>query len=122
MRSGMAIVFLTANNSILMSVPPEYAGVVGGIFNACLQFGACTGLAVLGSIKSQFEDHSPSSSSSGGSAHGAILWEGYRASFIFMTVLCVVLAGISAVWFKNPLVRVDAKEKGEVADVEGSRS
>lgn len=108
----MAIVFLCANNSILMSVPPEYSGVVGGIFNACLQLGAVTGLAILGTIKSQFEDHSSSSS-----GHAAILWEGYRASFIFMTVCCAAIAVVAAIWFKNPLVPVDVDSKEEVREV-----
>ena len=84
--------------------------MVGGIFNACLQLGAVTGLAILGTIKSQFEDHSSTSS-----GHAAILWEGYRASFIFMTVCCVAVAVISAIWFKNPLATVN-KEGSETVE------
>jgi MFS family permease len=109
----MAIVFLCANNSILMSVPPEYSGVVGGIFNACLQLGAVAGLAMLGTIKLSFQDHS-----SGSSGHHAIEWAGYRASFIFMAGCCVAIAVVAAIWFKNPLAGVVKQEK-EVVHEQG---
>lgn len=110
----MAIVFLCANNSILMSVPPEYSGVVGGIFNACLQLGAVAGLAMLGTIKLSFQDHSNGGSSSG----HTIEWAGYRASFIFMAGCCVAIAVVAAIWFKNPLAGVVEQEK-EAAHEEG---
>lgn len=39
--AGIAMVFISANNSLLMAVPTEYSGVVGGVFNATLQLGCC---------------------------------------------------------------------------------
>jgi hypothetical protein len=112
------MVFISANNSLLMSVPVEYSGcvpgqgayhdlfqrlrlcssgcrVVGGIFNATLQLGAVAGLAINATIQSFFV-------ADDGSASHSILWKGYESSFIFMAVLNAVVAIVSALWFKNP--------------------
>lgn len=112
---GMAIVFISANNSLLMRVPPEYAGVVGGIFNATLQFGAVTGLAINGTIKSGFK---------GTDAEGKeiIRWKGYSSTFIFMTVLCAVCAIISAIWFKNPLQQPPLSQEEEEENHQSERT
>ncbi|GHJ87023.1 hypothetical protein NliqN6_3425 [Naganishia liquefaciens] len=96
---GIAMVFISANNSLLMAVPTEYSGVVGGVFNATLQLGAVAGLAINATIQSFFPDHAAEAS-----GEHRIAWKGYQSNFIFMASLTAVLAIVSAIWFKNPYV------------------
>ncbi|KAJ9095175.1 hypothetical protein QFC20_006714 [Naganishia adeliensis] len=94
---GIAMVFISANNSLLMAVPTEYSGVVGGVFNATLQLGAVAGLAINATIQSFFPDHAAEVS-----GEHRIAWKGYQSNFIFMAAVVAVLAIVSAIWFKNP--------------------
>lgn len=87
--------------------------VVGGIFNATLQLGATAGLAINATIQAAF----PSSDNHSNGAH-SIAWKGYESTFIWMTVLCVVVAILSGIWFKNP---IEGDSEVEVRVKEGER-
>lgn len=94
------MVFISANNSLLMAVPTEYSGyapliilvhgdansilcsVVGGVFNATLQLGAVAGLAINATIQSFFPDHAAEAA-----GEHRIAWKGYQSNFISMAAL-----------------------------------
>ncbi|KAJ9093515.1 hypothetical protein QFC21_006348 [Naganishia friedmannii] len=86
--AGIAMVFISANNSLLMAVPTEYSGVVGGVFNATLQLGAVAGLAINSTIQSFYPDQTA------GPGEHRIAWKGYQSSFIFMATLDLVQESI----------------------------
>ncbi|KAI5450274.1 hypothetical protein NCC49_003185 [Naganishia albida] len=108
---GIAMVFISANNSLLMAVPTEYSGVVGGVFNATLQLGAVAGLAINATIQSFFPDHEAEAA-----GEHRIAWKGYQSNFIFMAALVAVLAIVSAIWFKNPYEKPEQAACTETAE------
>lgn len=47
---GVVMAFAGVNTGLLMSFPPEQAGLAGGIFNMILQIGAVTLLSIQGGL------------------------------------------------------------------------
>jgi hypothetical protein len=94
----------SANIALVLSVPPEHAGVASGVSNTALQVGATIFLALATTVQLAF----PSAENKAVPSH-----HGYQASFLFMKTIVLAKAVLVIVFFKDPLAPVTA-EDGEV--------
>jgi hypothetical protein len=94
----------SANIALVLSVPPEHAGVAGGVFNTALQVGATVLLALATTVQLAYPSAENKAVPSG---------HGYQASFLFTMATVLAEAVLVIVFFKDPLAPVIG-EDGEV--------
>ncbi|THU85952.1 MFS general substrate transporter [Dendrothele bispora CBS 962.96] len=97
--TGVTITFTTANITVFKVTPPTVAGVVGALFNCCLNLGCATGSAIITSIQTSVEIH-----------HGGpTSYDGRAAGFWFLFAFVTLLAVCVAIFMENtvPPVKKD---------------
>lgn len=92
--ASMALVYVSSNVALILSVPPEHSGVAGGVFNSSLQLGASVGLSIATALQVSFPSAADPSVPS---------WRGYQSSLLFSMSCTVVIALLTLAFFQDPL-------------------
>ncbi|KAL7417328.1 major facilitator superfamily domain-containing protein [Mrakia frigida] len=106
---SVALAYVSAFVSLLMSVPPKHAGVAGGIWVSVLQLGTAALLSLTSTIQVAFpeEEGVPAPSQ-----------KGYKFGFIFCMGIMILDAVLVFLFFENPLALVASTSTNEDAPLD----
>lgn len=105
--ASMALVYVSSNVALILSVPAEHSGVAGGVFNSSLQLGTSIGLSIATAIQVSFP--------AAGSSSEAITpsWKGYQSSLFFSVTCTAVVIVLTLFFFRDPLAAPIEGSAGE---------
>lgn len=92
--ASMALTYTGVLVAIMVSAPPEMAGVSGGIANSAFQLGTAVFLSISTSIQTSYPEPSNPTVPS---------WQGYQASMLFAVGLTFMIAPLTFFFFKDPM-------------------
>jgi MFS family permease len=105
--ASMALVYVSSNVALILSVPAEHSGVAGGVFNSSLQLGTSIGLSIATAIQVSY----PSATSTPEAITPS--WKGYQSSLFFSVACTAVVIVLTLLFFRDPLAAPIEGSAGE---------
>jgi len=103
---GTTIIYSGSNIAVFMDIPPEMAGVVGGVYNSALQLGIALGLAALASITTSVDKKHVTASNSLNPGY-----YGVAAGYWFILGLVILFAIMILIFYKSDPSATDEEQR-----------
>ncbi|MFD9597197.1 MFS transporter [Kitasatospora sp. NPDC059973] len=95
---GLSVAFVQLTALAVDGVPPQDAGLAGGLVNTTRQVGGAIGLAALATLAG-----SVTAGAAGHASHAAALTSGYRAAFLVSALVLAVSAALAGYLARRPV-------------------
>lgn len=94
---GLGIAFVQLTGAAVEGVPPDAAGIAGGLVNTTRQVGGALGLAVLGTLAA-----ARTAAAEPGTSHALALTEGYRTAFLASAAVAAAGTALAPLLARTP--------------------